>query len=150
MTSIAVRQSDLGDLDAVAELFDQYRQFQGKPADLSAARAFLRDRFERGESVIFLATLENQPVGMAQLYPSFSSTSLTRVFILNDLFVSAAGRRKGVASSLLVALEAYAWALGASRVTLNVAIPNVSAQTLYDASGWIKDAEFFMYHRFPP
>ena len=145
MTSIAVRQSDVGDLDAVAGLFDQYRQFQGKPADLPAARDFLRDRYQRGESVIFLATIGSRPVGMAQLYPSFSSISLTRVFILNDLFVSEAGRRKGVASSVLLALEAYAWAQGASRVSLNVAMSNTNGQALYAASGWIRDAEFFMY-----
>ena len=88
------------------------------------------------------------PLGFAQLYPSFSSTSLARVFILNDLFVHANGRRKGVASKLLAALEEYAWSERASRVTLNVAMDNPQAQALYEAKGWSRDAQFFMYHRF--
>ena len=114
-------------------MFDQYRQFQGKTSDLKACRAFLRERFDHGESVVFLAYLDEQAVGMAQLYPSYSSTALARVFILNDLFVSEAGRRAGVASALLQSVEQYAWNFGACRVRLNVAQSNVPAQDLYHA-----------------
>lgn len=150
MNPVSVRQAVLSDLDAVAGLFDQYRQFQGKDADLTASRAFLHDRFNHAESVVFLATIQGEAMGFAQLYPSFSSTALARVFILNDLFVANAGRRGGVATALLAAVEAYAWSLGACRVSLNVAQVNVSAQELYDAAGWARDGEFFMYHRYPP
>jgi GNAT superfamily N-acetyltransferase len=99
---------------------------------------------------VFYATVDAQPVGFAQLYPSFSSTALARVFILNDLYVSKSGRRHGVGSAMLKALEAYAWSLGACRVSLNVAQVNVSAQEFYAATGWVRDGEFFMYHRYPP
>ena len=149
MSDITVRQAVLADLDQLALLFDQYRQFQGQPTDLAAARDFLRARFDHGESVIFLAWEGAQPVGFAQLYPSFSSVSLKRVFILNDLFVAEAGRRKRVATHLLTAVETYAWSLNAARVTLNVARSNVTAQALYKASGWQQDEQFFMYHRSP-
>ena len=87
-------------------------------------------------------------LGFAQLYPSFSSTALAGVFILNDLFVHEKVRRKGVACKLLAALEAYAWSEGAARVTLNVARDNAQAQALYQAQGWSRDAQFFTYHRF--
>lgn len=149
MGDITVRQAVLTDLDQLAALFDQYRQFQGQPTDGVAARDFLRARFDHGESVVFLAHDGAQPVGFAQLYPSFSSVSLKRVFILNDLFVAEAGRRKGVATYLLAAVETYAWSLGAARVTLNVARSNVTAQALYAARGWQQDEQFFMYHRYP-
>ena len=86
---------------------------------------------------------------LAQLYPSYSSTSLARVFILNDLFVHDRARRKGVASKLLAALEGYAWSHGAARVTLNVAKDNQRGQALYEGRGWSRDAQFFMYHRYP-
>jgi GNAT superfamily N-acetyltransferase len=149
MTPITVRQAVFADLGKLAELFDQYRVFQGKQSDLPAARAFLQARFDHGESVVFLACEGAVPLGFAQLYPSYSSTALARVFILNDLFIHEKGRRKGVASKLLAALEGYAWAHGAARVTLNVARDNPSAQELYEARGWSKDDQFFMYHRFP-
>lgn len=147
---VTVRQAVLADLEQLASLFDQYRQFQGQPSDLPAVRSFLRARFDHGESTIFIAQEKGVPVGFAQLYPSFSSVSLSRVFILNDLFVSEAGRRKNVASQLLAALEAYAWSLGAARVTLNVARSNTTAQSLYEAREWKQDDQFFMYHRYPP
>ena len=149
MSSITVRQAVFSDLPSLAELFNQYRVFQGKASDLPAAMAFLQARFDHGESVVFLASEGVTPVGFAQLYPSYSSTALARVFILNDLFVHESGRRKGVGSQLLGAVEGYAWAHGAARVTLNVAIENTSGQALYEAQGWRKDAQFFMYHRFP-
>ena len=151
---IAVRQAVFADLDALAALLDQHRVLQGKPSDEPAARAFLQARFDHGESVLFIAHLNTgqgaAPVGFAQLYPSFSSTALARVFVLNDLFVHAHGRRLGVASQLLAAAEQYAWALGAVRVTLNVARDNTAGHALYTAQGWQADQQFHMFHRFPP
>ena len=149
MSSITVRQAVFSDLEELAELFNQYRVFQGKESDLPAAQSFLRARFDHGESVVFIAHENSVPLGFAQLYPSYSSTSLARVFILNDLFVHENGRRKGVASRLLAALEGYAWTHGAARVTLNVARDNVQGQALYEAQGWSQDAQFFTYHHFP-
>src|SRR5689334_18615652 len=51
--AVTVRQAVLADLDALATLFDAYRRFQGRPADPSAARDFLRARFDHGESIVF-------------------------------------------------------------------------------------------------
>lgn len=150
MTHVLVRQAVPADLDDLAELFDQYRQFQGQPSAPQAARDFLHARFDHGESVVFIAQADGAALGFAQLYPSFSSVSLSRVFILNDLYVAAAGRRRGVASRLLAAVEQHAWSFGAARVTLNVARANVQAQALYEARQWKRDEQFFMYHRFAP
>ena len=147
MTHRDVRRAALADLDSISDLFDQYRRFQGQPSDVSAARSFLAARLERQESVVFLASLAGAPVGFAQLYPSFSSVSLSRVFILNDLFVAAAARKRGVARALIAAVEAHAWQHRASRVTLNVARSNAAAQALYERMGWVQDQEFFMFHR---
>jgi GNAT superfamily N-acetyltransferase len=150
VNSISVCQAVLADLEDLTVLFDKYRQFQGQRSDLEAVSVFLSERFDHGESVLFIARDGKVPVGFAQLYPSFSSVSLSRVFILNDLFVHESGRRKGVASRLLSALEAYAWSFDAARVSLNVARDNGSGQELYAARGWAQDQQFFMYHRFPP
>jgi GNAT superfamily N-acetyltransferase len=148
MSTIAVRQAVPSDLEELAVLFNQYREFQGKIADLPAARTFLQARLDHGESVLFIAHEHSEPVAFAQLYPSFSSVSLAKVFILNDIFVQESGRRKGVGSQLLDAVESYAWSHGAARVTLNVAKDNTQGQALYAAQGWSLDSQYFMYHRF--
>jgi GNAT superfamily N-acetyltransferase len=149
MNNITVRQAVLSDIDELTGLFNQYREFQGKASDLPGARGFLQARLDHGESILFIAHQRQTPAGFTQLYPSFSSVSLARVFILNDLFVHESGRRKGIASKLLQAAEDYAWSLGAARVTLNVDKTNSQGQALYEAQGWRQDQQFYMYHRFP-
>ncbi|MGZ4956314.1 MAG: N-acetyltransferase family protein [Methylobacter sp.] len=146
MKTITVRQAVLADLEALAPLFDSYRQFYGRPSDLQTATDFLSARFNHGESVSFIGHEGNKAIGFTQLYPSFSSVSLARIFVLNDLFVDEHARRKGVASKLIVAAVDYASILGAARVSLSTAITNEVAQTLYQSAGWQRDEQFWVYH----
>jgi len=146
MSNITVRQAVLSDLDALVPLFDGYRQFYGRASDFPAAREFLLARFNHGESALFIAHEGDTSVGFTQLYPSFSSVSLARVFVLNDLFVHAQARRKGVASKLMSAATDFAKSLGAVRVSLSTATSNETAQALYQSAGWKRDEQFFVYH----
>lgn len=146
MSTVTIRQAVLSDLDALAPLFDGYRQFYGRESDIHAAKEFLLARFNHGESVLFIAFEGSAPVGFAQLYPSFSSVSLARVFVLNDLFVFERLRRKGVASKLMSAAIEFASTLGAVRVSLSTAVTNETAQALYQSAGWKRDEQFFVYH----
>lgn len=143
MSTIRIRQAALVDLDALSVLFDGYRQFYGRDSNLPAAKQFLSDRFNHAESVLFIAHDGSNPVGFTQLYPSFSSVSLGRIFILNDLFVNELGRRKGVGTALLCAAVEYAKAVGAIRLALSTALTNTAAQTLYESEGWERDDDFF-------
>ena len=145
---IKVRQTTISDLSEVSEIFNKYRQFQGEKNDLIASRQFINERFEHSESTIFIAENGSKIVGFAQLYPLFSSVSLSRVFILNDLYVCESVRRRGVAKELLKSVEEFAFSKNASRVTLNVAIDNVKGQALYKAANWKQDEQFYMFHRF--
>jgi ribosomal protein S18 acetylase RimI-like enzyme len=40
----------------------------------------------------------------------------------------------------------YASYLGAVRVSLSIATSNETAQRLYQAAGWQRDEQFFVYH----
>lgn len=146
MGNIAVRQAVLNDIEALASLFDAYRQFYGRPSDVEAAKEFLLARFEHGESILLIAHEGNEPVGFTQLYPSFSSVSLARTFVLNDLFVDKRARRKGVASKLIAATTELTATLGAVRVSLSTAVTNDAAQALYQSLGWKRDEQFCVYH----
>jgi len=141
-------RAELDDLDALAPLFDAYRRFYGQPSDIAGARAFLADRFKRGESVIFLAVVDGAIVGFTQLYPSFSSVSMKRLWVLNDLFVTPDARKSGAGRALLERAERWAAETGAKGLTLSTQLTNLSAQRLYEACGWTKDDEFIHYHRF--
>lgn len=142
---ITIDQAGREDLDLVTALFDAYRQFYRKAPDLGGAREFLKARMERRESVILLAKEGSTGIGFAQLYPSFSSASMARIFILNDLFVAPAARRRGIGADLLDAAARYARAEGAVRLTLSTEITNITAQALYEKSGWKRDRSFLVY-----
>ena len=146
MNQIVTRQAILDDLEAVVPLFDAYRQFYKQPSDPLAARVFLRDKFNHGESVIFLAWDGSTPVGFTQLFPSFSSVSMARVFLLNDLFVAPGHRRQGVGALLLDAAVQYGRSMGAVRLSLTTNIANLTAQATYEAQGWKRDEAFYAYH----
>jgi hypothetical protein len=50
-----IRKATRNDIEAVAELFDQYRVWYGKSSDLPAAKAFLAERLQQNESIILVA-----------------------------------------------------------------------------------------------
>jgi ribosomal protein S18 acetylase RimI-like enzyme len=144
--SVTVRRAGTGDIAALAALFDGYRQFYRQAADLTAATAFLRERLERAESVVFIAENAREAIGFTQLYPSFSSVAMARIFVLNDLFVAEAARRQGVGEKLLKAAVRHARGAGAARLTLSTAVDNRAAQALYESAGWQRDQRFYVYN----
>jgi GNAT superfamily N-acetyltransferase len=148
MPEVRSVRAELDDLDALIPLFDGYRQFYGQRPDPAGARAFLAERFKRGESVIFLAVVDGAIVGFTQLYASFSSVSMKRLWVLNDLFVTPDARKSGAGRALLERAERWADETGAKGLTLSTQITNRTAQRLYEACGWTKDEEFVHYHRF--
>jgi ribosomal protein S18 acetylase RimI-like enzyme len=143
---LQIRQATLADLDRLVPLFDAYRRFYRQPSDSARARAFLRERFERNESAIYLAFAAGAAIGFTQLYPSFSSGALAPIFILNDLFVAPEARRRGAASALLDAAAAHARRAGAIRLTLSTELSNPPARSLYERTGWSRDTVFCVYH----
>lgn len=146
MTTVSVRQATILDLHELVPLFDGYRQFYKRPSDVAGAHAFLLDRFKHAESAIFLACEGSEPVGFTQLYPSFSSASMARIFILNDLFVREDARGKGVGRKLIGAAAEFAKAVGAVRLTLSTALTNTDARAVYESLGWQLDTQFCVYN----
>ncbi|GAA5786191.1 N-acetyltransferase [Chitiniphilus shinanonensis] len=142
---VSVRYASLYDLDALVPLFDAYRVFYGQYSDPGSARTFLAERLAHRESVILLAELDGEPVGLLQLYPLFCSLRMSRIWLLNDLFVAAAHRSQGVARQLMAKAEEHAQHSGANRLELSTAHTNKQAQALYESLGYRLD-EVFRYY----
>jgi GNAT superfamily N-acetyltransferase len=146
MTSaVYVRQATVDDLDVLVPLFDAYREFYRQPSDRERAKRFLLERFEHNQSVIFLSFEGATAIGFTQLYPSFSSGAMARIFILNDLFVAPEARRHGAGAALLLAAAEYARRAGALRLVLSTEVTNATAQSLYEKLGWKRDTAFCVY-----
>lgn len=140
-----IRSAALSDIETLVPLFDAYRQFYKLPSDVSGAREFLTARFNSSDSSILLAFDGDRPIGFTQLYPSFSSLRMARVFILYDLFVHPASRREGAGRALIEAARQFAKNQGAAELTLSTAVDNITAQGLYEKAGWKRDNNFYVY-----
>jgi ribosomal protein S18 acetylase RimI-like enzyme len=140
-STIVVSRANGDDLDDLEVLFDRYRVFYKQPSDLVLARAFIEERLQREESWIFVArdAIGHEALGFTQLYPMFSSVGARRIWILNDLFVTADARRRGVARELMAAARAFAAETGALRLVLETAEDNHAAQALYESLGYQRE-----------
>ncbi|MED3873927.1 GNAT family N-acetyltransferase [Lysinibacillus capsici] len=137
-----VTQQTMGD---VVPLFNAYREFYGQSSDLQQAEQFIQERVMGAESIIFLAYLEEEPVGFAQLFPVFSSVAMKRAFLLNDLFVEKQARKQGVAQALMEQCYIYCQQEDARYMMLETARDNVQAQKLYEKMGMTIDDTVYYY-----
>jgi ribosomal protein S18 acetylase RimI-like enzyme len=145
---IRTRLATLADLAPLAQLFDAYRQFYEQPPDLALATRFIGERLRRQESTILVAEDDARDIlGFCQLYPSFCSVQAAPIYVLYDLFVAPSARRHGTGKALLQAAEAHARGRGVVRLDLSTARTNLSAQSLYESLGWVRDEVFHTYNR---
>jgi len=143
---LEAQKASVEDSKSVAEVFDQYRVFYGQASDLALATEFIHQRLLQEESVIFVVRGENAAIiGFTQLYPSFSSVSAQRTWVLNDLYVCADSRGQGIATLLLQAARDFAVETGAKGVGLQTMHDNLPAQRLYEHFGFKRSTDFYSY-----
>lgn len=141
-----VIRATVGDLEDLVHLFNAYRIFYKQSGDLEGARIFLRERITKDESVIFIAReATGDAVGFTQLYPSFSSASMQRLWVLNDLYVAENRRRRGIAAGLLDAARNFSERDSAKGLLLCTQTTNTKAQALYRKNGYVQMDDFHWY-----
>lgn len=130
----------------IAPLFDAYRGFYHQSPDMDGAEKFLSERLKNNESVVFAAVDKfGKALGFVQLYPTFSSVSIKKLWILNDLFVVPEARKQGVGESLMEAARKFAMETHAKGLQLETGVENITAQRLYEKLGYIKNVETYQY-----
>jgi hypothetical protein len=83
-----IKQPGLAELDSLVPLFDQYMVFYGNPSQPERCRDYLKSRLAQEEAVVFGFFAGNKTLsGFVLNYFSFSSVSLGKIVVLNDLFV---------------------------------------------------------------
>ncbi len=147
-----IRLARRNELQTLVSLFGSYLTFYGKTVDVPKCTRFLGERLTAADSVIFVAEVDSAAeidgalAGFAQLYPSWSSLSQRRNWILNDLYVDPHFRRQGVARKLIETCTAHSEKTGAKGLTLQTATDNLEAQALYRSLGWSRDEQFLTYY----
>lgn len=141
---IIISKALISDVDELAVLLDEYRQFYQQKSDVSAAKAFLTERLQLEESILFFAKKEHEMVGFTQLYPTFTSVGLGRTWLLNDLYVRSDYRNLGVATLLIEKVIEFSKATNRKKIFLSTATDNLVAQKLYEKIGFSRD-DFYNY-----
>lgn len=165
-TEVAIRVAEEADLDAAAELFRLYLDFyEVQPQDPDRPRAFIAERLKERDSLILLASAPEAAsasasasasgagagagagtLGFAQVYPMISSLDMAPSWLLSDLYVPPAGRRRGVGRALVRDVIRRAREAGMSGVQLDTAYDNHTAQHLYEAEGFTRDPFHIYLH----
>ena len=143
---VDIKTATLEHLEMVAALFDAYRVFYHEAPDLERAKTFLLERIQNSESVIYIAFDGEKPLGFTQLYPSFSSASTQRLWILNDLYIVPEARGLRVGEHLIERAMQLARDTNAKGVMLETAHTNLSGQKLYERVGFVRDEVFLTYN----
>lgn len=139
-------QANINHLQPLAELFNAYRIFYRKSSDIPGARAYLKERINRKEAVVFIALKENEMVGFTLLYPLFSSTNMRKMWLLNDLFVTPQFRGQKISKALIAVAQNHCKATEGQGISLETEISNVPGNALYPKMGFEKDQAHHFYY----
>ena len=133
--------------DAIAGLFDHYRQFYQCESDIELSKRFISERLHNNESTIFVAIDDGAVTrGFVQIYPSFCSIDAGKILILHDLFVEKSVRNQGVGRLLMDKATEYARENDVVRIDLLTDKTNYPGQALYEKLGYERALEeFFAY-----
>jgi GNAT superfamily N-acetyltransferase len=134
-----VTEQDLGDLLPLMRAYCSF--YDTAPSDerlLALARAAIADPELEGVQLLARGA-DGAPLGFASLFWSWDTTEGARVAIMNDLYVAAGARGKGVGRMLIAECARVAAERGAVRVDWQTAPENTQAQALYDGIGARRD-----------
>jgi ribosomal protein S18 acetylase RimI-like enzyme len=145
---LTIRPACIGDLDALASLFDHYREFYKQTANIELAKSFVEARLNNKDSAIFVAeNNEGKLIGFCQIYPSFCSVAAAKIGVLYDLFVDFTARKTGAGRALMLVAHEHAEQNNMARIDLTTAKDNLKAQALYESLGWERDEIFYTYNK---
>jgi len=143
-----VRRAQVGDLQQLSVLFDEYRQFYGASSNQELSYQFLKQRFEDQQTVIFINTKDDIFTGFILLYLRFSSVACSKFYVLDDVYITPLYRRHGAARQLIDTAILFARHENALRISLDTQKNNHQSHKLYESMGFMRDDEFVTFHCF--
>ena len=112
-------------------------------------RDSLRSRIEEKDSKIFVCDFNNELSGFVQLYPIFSSTRVSKYWLLNDLYVDVKKRGKGYSKLLIEKSKELVVESKACGMMLETEKSNIIGNKLYPSSGFKKNELCNFYEWIP-
>ena len=138
VTEHAIKRVGAADLDQLLPLLRSYCDFyEVAPADadlIALARVLIDDPEHEGVQLL-ARDGSGLAAGFATLYWTWSTTTASRIGVMNDLYVAERARGQGVAEQLIEACRAECVRRGVRRLTWQTAPDNHRAQAVYDRVG---------------
>ena len=144
-----IREAKKSDLDQLSILFDSYRVFYGKESNIDISKNFLESRLSNKDSEVFICEFDNILIGFVQLYPLFSSTRVSKYWLLNDLFVDSKYRGKGYSKLLIDKAKELVKDSNACGMMLETEKSNKIGNNLYPKTGFEKNYSYNFYEWVP-
>ena len=134
--TVRVEPLNEADYEGVLPLIAGYQRFYRTEPNEERNRAFFRRFLAPSEDGLLLgAWMDDDLVGFATLYWTFSSTHATEAALMNDLFVTEGNRGEGIGLALIEASAAAARERGMRHLEWFTALDNETAQRLYERTG---------------
>ena len=144
-----IREAKISDIDNLSSLFNSYRMFYGKDSNIKVAKKFLESRIKLCDSKIYVSEVDKCLTGFVQLYPIFSSTRVSKYWLLNDLFVDANERGKGYSKHLIKKAKNLVKDTSACGMMLETDKTNNIGNYLYPSQGFKKNIASNFYEWVP-
>ena len=144
-----IREVKISDIDNLSSLFNSYRMFYGKDSNIGVAKKFLESRIKLCDSKIYVSEVDQCLTGFVQLYPIFSSTRVSKYWLLNDLFVDANERGKGYSKHLIKKAKNLVKDTSACGMMLETDKTNNIGNYLYPSQGFKKNIASNFYEWVP-
>jgi len=135
--TMTVRPAAAGDEAEVLRLIKALAAYEREPDAVAATEASLRETLFGPEARVhaLLAEAAGRPVGLALWFLTYSSWTGRPTLYLEDLFVEATVRGRGIARRLMAELAREAQARGCARMDWAVLDWNVEAMAFYGRIG---------------
>lgn len=135
LTISVVTRTDFDELlPLVRGYCDFYKVSPSDGALLALSEALIDNPVHDGLQLIARAE-DGRAVGFATLYWTWSTTRAARIGVMNDLFVAAEERGRGVVERLIEACAQQCRLRGAATLNWQTAPDNLRAQSVYDRVG---------------
>ena len=144
-----IREVKISDIDNLSSLFNSYRMFYGKDSNIKVAKKFLESRIKLCDSKIYVSEVDKCLTGFVQLYPIFSSTRVSKYWLLNDLFINANERGKGYSKHLIKKAKNLVKDTSACGMMLETDKTNNIGNNLYPSQGFKKNIASNFYEWIP-
>ncbi|HGE5782846.1 TPA: N-acetyltransferase family protein [Bacillus pseudomycoides] len=144
LKNIEVFKATYEDRETVINLIKMYMEFYEKPVhDKNSLDELVNTIIKNADlGLFYICTVNKDPVGFATLYTTFSTLSIGRAMILNDLFVIPNYRELGVGDMLFNTCKKYVQDNNYAYMEWVTAKDNIAAQNFYkkqkaNKSDWI-------------